>query len=221
MSKLQVFCIPGLGLTSQFFKNLEIAYGEVNHLDWIEPDGWETISTYARRISEPLDDLKGEIVLIGHSFGGVVAQEIAAHKPVKHLILISSMRNPEEAPGRLKLLGKYGLHRLISRKVILFSFPFWARTHSYRTSVLRALFRDSVRSLSSHYFRWSLLQIATWSGVRQLEIPVFRIHGTRDVTFLIKKIDHIDHVIPEGDHNMIYLKGEEISKVVNEQLRAI
>lgn len=221
MSKLQIFLIPGLGLSRRFFENLIIEYGEVTYLDWIEPNHSETLKDYARRISASMGDLQGEVVLIGHSFGGIIAQEIGAIRPVKQVILISSMMSPEEAPDRLKLLGKYGLHRLISKELILLTFPFWARTHSYRTSTLRALFRESVHKLSSHYFRWSLFQIARWNGFSGPEVPILRIHGTRDVTFLIRKIDFVDHVIPGGNHNMIYLRGAEISKIINEQLGII
>ncbi len=218
MPKPRVFCIPGLGLSSQFLENLKLEYGIVTCLDWIEPNAWESIPDYAGRMSEPLNDVEGDVVLIGHSFGGIIAQEIAILRPVKQLILISTMLNPQEAPHRLKLLGKHRLHRLISKELILSTFPFWARTHSYRSPELRALFRKSVQRLSSHYFRWSLYQIATWPGTWGSDAHIIRLHGTRDVTFRSKKIDHVDHWIVKGDHNMIYLKGEEVSKIINQYL---
>ncbi|MDW3192065.1 MAG: alpha/beta hydrolase [Cytophagales bacterium] len=218
MSRLSIFCLPGLGLSTRIFDQLAIEFGELIMLDWIEPKGWESIKEYAFRLSEPLLDAEGEIVLIGHSFGGVLAQEISRLRPVKQIILISSMMRHHEIPVRLKLLGQYGLHRLITRQIILLTFPFWARTHSYRTPELRQVFRASVRSLSSHYFRWALYHISTWKDIDLLEIPVFRIHGDKDVTFEIQKIQHVDHLVKGGDHNMVYLKGKEILEVINQLL---
>lgn len=214
MTRRQIFCLPGLGLSSEIFEHLKFDGEEVILLNWIEPKGWESIEDYARRLSDSMSTVNGEIILIGHSFGGVLAQEIASIRSVEQVILISSMMKHAEIPGRLKLLGKYGLYRLISKSMILWTFPFWARTHSYRTPELRRLFRASVSRLSSHYFRWALFQISTWKGVLDLDTPIFRIHGNKDVTFKIQKIDQVDQLVEGGDHNMVYLRGDEISQMI-------
>lgn len=221
MPTLHIFCIPGLGLSWRFFDHLGLQNGELNYLNWIEPKGWESIEEYAHRISEPLREVGGDVVLIGHSFGGVIAQQIARIQKVKAIILISSMVHPDEAPGRLRLLETLGLHRFITKGLILGSFPIWARTHSYRTKELRQLFRESVKSLSSHYFQWSLLRIATWTGIQEGTASILRIHGDKDMTFRFNKIEQVDHVISGGDHNMVYLKGGEISVLINKHLQAI
>ncbi len=216
---MKVFCIPGLGLSRSFFRHLDIRNGDVDYLDWIEPNTWESLQAYANRISQPLENVDGDIILIGHSFGGVIAQEIARIHSVKAIVLISSIVHPEETPGRLKLLSQLGLHRFITKGLILSSFPLWAPTHSYRTRELRQLFRQSVKSLSSHYFQWSLLRIATWPGAQDIKTPILRIHGTKDVTFLYKKTKHVDHVISGGDHNMIYSKGDDLSEIIQSDIQ--
>lgn len=216
---MHIICIPGLGLSQLFFQNLKLTHGEVTYLDWIEPEMGESLRDYAARMCQPVLQTKGEIVVIGHSFGGVIAQELAMTMPISRIFLISSIRNPQEAPARLNLLAHSGLHRLITKPLILGTFPLWARTHSYRTPELRALFRESVSGLSTHYFQWSLQKLAIWPGIDDLPARVVRIHGDQDVTFRIQKIQDVEHLIAGGDHNMVYLRGEEISRVINEHLK--
>lgn len=219
MKPAVIYCIPGLGLSHQIFGQIKLAGYVIKPLEWIEPQGWETIEAYAYRLAKPLEKEGSNVILIGHSFGGVLAQEISRIREVRMIFLISSIQCRVETPWRLKLMSNGLLHRLLSKHIILLTFPFWARTHSYRTPELRAIFRNSVRNLSTHYFQWSLKRLSEWQGGKQLSSILIRIHGTRDVTFLRERVLYVTHEIEGGDHNMIYLKGAVISKLIQSHLK--
>lgn len=213
-----VFCIPGLGLNRRMFERLELSEYRIQYLNWIEPEGWETIAEYARRLAKPIEICSSEVVIIGHSFGGVMAQEIAKILPVKLIVLISSTMNQYETPWRLRILGRFSLHLLVTRTTILMTFPVWSRTHGYRTRELRTIFRDSVKELSTSYFQWSLKRLAQWNGAEDKHTPIVRIHGTKDLTFPRQLIRHLDHEVVGGDHAMVFRKAEEISSIINHEL---
>ena len=44
----------------------------------------------AARVRETLDELKGDVVLVGHSYGGAVITEAGLHPAVKHLVYIAA-----------------------------------------------------------------------------------------------------------------------------------
>lgn len=216
-----IFCIPGLGLDRRMFERLDLHPFQVEYLDWIEPQGWETLEIYARRLAGPILECQSEVIIIGHSFGGVVAQEISCITPVKQIILISSTIENREMPWRLRLLSRYSLYKLVTRTAMLASFTVWSRTHGFRTRELRTIFRESVGKLSTHYFHWSLKRLADWNGVQQTHTPTVRIHGTKDLTFPRNLIRHIDHEVHGGDHAMVHRRAGEVSARLHAELRKL
>ena len=79
--------IPGLGLSSNVFKKLNIPFDHCIPLDWIPPMIDEDLSSYCNRLLAPFSLKKyASITIIGHSFGGIIAQKIAQNYSVKRLI---------------------------------------------------------------------------------------------------------------------------------------
>jgi len=81
-------------------------------------------------------------ILVGHSFGGILAQEMTAFLLVQKVFLISSIQNVQENPWFFKILAPFGLYRIITQKFILTSFAFWGSSHGYDTPAAIALFVD-------------------------------------------------------------------------------
>jgi len=76
---------------------------------------------------------KGPITLIGHSFGGIIAQEISQLKEVEQIILISSCKSRKENSLSLKSLSPLKIHKIIKKSLILKTFPYWSRSYGYKT----------------------------------------------------------------------------------------
>jgi pimeloyl-ACP methyl ester carboxylesterase len=215
-TNIKIYCIPGLGLNASIFEPLQLHFDGLQIIDWLESLRKESLSDYAKRMSANIETNEN-VILIGHSFGGILAQEITKHANVGLVFLISSVKSADEIPFSLKLVSKLGIYRLVTKWSILFSFPFWGAKHGYDNASLKTIFKNSIKSLSTYYQQWSLMQIGAWKG-DQSSTDVIQIHGTKDLTFPLKLIKNPSFLIENGDHLMVYKKAEEISEIIKAEL---
>jgi hypothetical protein len=110
---VRVYFISGLGADKRAFYKIKLPQGYQSvFLDWIVPLAGESFPDYAKRFSKSINQDE-EFVLIGLSFGGMLASEIAKIVSPKKLIIISSLSSYKELPWYFKLAGKLGIHRII------------------------------------------------------------------------------------------------------------
>lgn len=213
--------IPGLGYDHRIFDFLRLSGHECIYLDWIEPKPTEPLDQYAKRLAEPIMDLPS-VVLIGHSFGGITAQEIARQlsNRVKGVILLSSVVARSELPLWMKLAYPLKLNLLPIRKMSAATVGLWGSKHGFDTRQRRELFVDMVTRHSNRYFRWALHQLSVWKG--QGAFPrekVFQINGTSDLTFPIARIQKPDYTIKEGNHVFMFEHGNLTSDLIEQQIK--
>ncbi|MDY7021951.1 MAG: alpha/beta hydrolase, partial [Cyanobacteriota bacterium] len=105
-----VYFISGLGADKRVFRRLKTEGYQPVHIDWIEPEKGESISDYAQRLAT---QIKSENpILVGLSFGGLIAVEMAKHLNPEKVILISSAKNHTEVPPYFKLFRWFPIHRI-------------------------------------------------------------------------------------------------------------
>lgn len=213
--------MPGLGLPPSIFKEMELSCSAIINLEWIEPKYNEDLTSYCNRLLQTIPLHKYDsISIVGHSFGGMIAQQIAHDYSIDQLILISTIMSDTEKPSRIKSIRN--LPNIIMRNIkrlIQLSFPVWARQHGYTNQYLRQQFKRSVNTLSPYYFEWSLRQIQAWNEL-PIECSIFRAHGYLDKTFPISLV-HATHLqIKNGDHMMVYSHGKELSKEINNFIKS-
>jgi pimeloyl-ACP methyl ester carboxylesterase len=115
----QIYCISGLGADERVFSKLKLPEVQFLYLKWLIPLKAERIEAYAKRMcgqmSLPGGDQvpAGPLILMGVSFGGMMAIEMAKHISVAKVILISSVKSRRELPAGIKLAAALGLYRLI------------------------------------------------------------------------------------------------------------
>ena len=214
-----IYMLAGLGLDPRAFEKLKFHSDTVYYLDWIEPLPHEKIAHYAKRLIElQMDSVhqKGPIILIGHSFGGVMMQEIAQQLgDIQKVILISSIHSQKEKPASLRHWGWMPIYWTINKGMIKGSFPLWAKKYGYKTKESRQLFRSMVSRFSNRYHRWATRSIARWRPTPYPKnIPIIRIHGNKDRMFPIKRIAAPDYIVEGGNHFMIWEDAEALSKVL-------
>ena len=91
-TKIPVYFLPGLAANPSIFKNIKLDPNifECYYLEWMIPYYNESIVDYALRFC---DKVKHEnAVLIGVSFGGIIAQEMSLVRKFKKIIIISSVK---------------------------------------------------------------------------------------------------------------------------------
>ena len=88
---MSIYVFSGLGADERVFSEMTFGGKNVIHVKWISPVKEESISDYAKRISTVIKE--PDPVLIGYSFGGLIAIEISKLMPVKKIILLASVKN--------------------------------------------------------------------------------------------------------------------------------
>lgn len=210
--------LSGLGLAPAIFQKLDIQADEIHHLVWIEPLKKERIEDYAVRMSKSILSTDGKIILIGHSFGGVMMQEISKIVHADLIILISSVKSKTEKPASMNFwMRLFPVHFLANQKMILNSFKSWGKHHGYDTPEAQAVFLAAASKHSSYYFKWATNQICKWKA-EGITTPIVHLHGTKDKTFPAHKIKMPVTLVEGGDHLMVFNRAEVISGLVNKAL---
>ena len=139
MKKVPLYAIPGLGVDGRIFQKLNLER-EWQIIEWLEPAKKESLQSYAARMAESIDD--PSCYLLGLSFGGVVAQELARKKNCKGLILLSSPRTREEIPFQFRLMRWLPLYQLGRGSWRLKALPIWAPNFGIHDPLEQAFLRD-------------------------------------------------------------------------------
>lgn len=207
------YCLTGLGADERIFQNLDIPGITFMHIRWLQPLAQETLEEYARRIILQIPDPKP--ILVGVSFGGMMAIEIARIIPVEKITLISSVKSFKEIPRWMKACGRYKLDKMLPGRSLKEIRPlkilrpmqdYFLGTEGPEEKKLANEFRDQVNPV---YLKWSLHQVFNWKNEWQPE-GLFHIHGSADHIFPIKNI-RATHVIKGGGHFMVMNRHREVS----------
>ncbi|NNF01297.1 MAG: alpha/beta fold hydrolase, partial [Bacteroidia bacterium] len=153
--KNNLYLIPGLGLDHRVFARLNLKNSDIHYLDWIEPDQGEGLESYAKRLAEKIVDSSSAII-VGHSFGGMIALKIADLLNIKKVILISSAKSKKEIPHTLKILRWLPLYKLYSDGIRDKMLPYWSRLFGIKTKEDLKFFKEMLRNNSQYYREWAI-----------------------------------------------------------------
>lgn len=209
-----IYCISGLGADERIFKKLDIKSANLIFLPWPEYDEYDEMSCYAQKIAALIKE--DNPTILGISFGGMMAVEIAKLMPVKQLFLISTAKTAAEltSPGWFfkKLLVSEILPGFVYKspnKVMLKLFG--AETEEEET-LMKAILKDS----DGQFMRWAMRAIMLWQNAFVPQNAT-HIHGTGDNIILPVNVEP-DYWIEDGSHMMIYKRAIEISNIVEKEL---
>lgn len=205
---MKLYCLSGLGADERVFQHLNLSSFEVVHVQWIDFIPNESLVSYAHRLGEIIDD-SVPFALMGLSFGGMLAIEIAKQKAPKQLFLISTLAHVSEKPLRMKVFGKMGVYNFIPS--VYFNKPskiahrlFGANEPSEK-KILNEIIQDS----DPKFIKWALNAISNWNNVEKVKAT--RIHGTKDKLFPFQQLK-IEHFIEGGGHLMVISHPTEINE---------
>lgn len=210
--KTHCYFVPGLAASKEIFKNIRLPEDqfEIHILEWLIPEKKESLIAYAQRMAERVKH--EDIVLLGVSFGGVVAQEMSAFLNLKKLIIVSSVKTRNELPRRLKAVRKTGVYKLVPTGWALSVKDLTKLAIGPRSRKRLRLYQEYLWMRDKTYLDWAIKQMVCW----ERETPVnnvVHIHGDADIVFPLKNIK-ATHVLPQGTHVMILNKGSKVSKLL-------
>ncbi len=215
---MAIYLIPGLGFDERMFDYLNLPEHQLRYLNWQEPQARESLGNYARRMADNITADDENPILIGHSFGGILSQEIAHLRPIRKVILLSSLRDPSENPWHFRILAPLGMVKWIKGSMVEQTIGLWGKAYGYETAAEQDLVVKMVTGYSNHYLQWALGQLSRWSMSKAPDCPVCQIHGTSDRTFPFSKLKAPDHVVKDGGHFMAYNRAETINALIRQEL---
>lgn len=219
---MKLYLLPGLGFDHRVFSKLNLGNYDLRYINWIEPYKNESLENYALRLSEKIEDTSEPIVLIGHSLGGILSQEIARIKKIDTIILISSIQSRAENPFYFKIIQPLRLHYLFTKQWTTKTVRIWGPTHGYETKEEQTLFKSMVNQHSNHYLQWALKNLSMWRpSTDKLSAQIIQIHGDKDKTFPIRKIEQADSILEGGSHFMVFRRAAFMSRTIVDILESI
>lgn len=207
MRKIYIF--SGLGVDKRVFDNIDFSGLNIAFVDWIDPLKNETFESYAKRISK---DFERDAILIGLSFGGMLAVEVSKIIPVKKVILIASAKNKNELPKWFLLVGKLKLNRIVPSSLLKTTNFITNWLFGATTSTEKLLLKNIIKDTDLTFLKWAINQIVNW---KNLSVPqnCIHIHGTND-RILPAKYLKVDYKIKNGGHFMTVNKAKEIEVII-------
>ncbi|MDQ2793951.1 MAG: alpha/beta hydrolase [Bacteroidota bacterium] len=211
MAPLSWYLIPGLGADERVFQFLRLQ-GKVHVLRWLPPHtAAETLPPYAARLAAAVPEEQA-CWLVGVSFGGVLALEVAQLRPLARVVLISSFSGPQELPWLGRVARATGLHHLVPPQLL----PRLPRVAQWFFGVKNGreyqLLRQILRDTDPAFTRWAIARLLQWPG-RTTPVAL-RIHGTHD-RLLPAGAAPGQHLLP-GGHLIIISRAAEISRMLNQ-----
>jgi len=164
---------------------------------------------YAQRLSKSIDTSK-YFGLIGMSFGGIVATEIAKKFNPKFTILISSAETKHELRSIYRWFGKLNVIRIFPK--FCFNMP---RPIAYYVfgAKNKNLLKNILDDADMYFTKWAVNQISRWNNEDRIN-NCYKIGGTNDKLIPQKNSKNITF-IKNGTHFMIVDKSDDVSLWLN------
>jgi len=210
-----IYLIPGQGGDERLFQNIHITGHETKVIVLETPLKGERLPQYAKRLSAQIDTAQS-FSLVGVSFGGMIAVEIAKILDPEKVIIISSAKTKDELPFRHKVVKRLRLYKLFNGKLL-----------KRMANIVRPLvepdskkdhdtFSAMINDKDPAYLKRAIECVIRWENTEYRE-DIVHLHGSKDHTIPIKNItDPI--VIEDASHVMVMTEGERIGALINTYL---
>lgn len=214
---MKFYLLSGLGADHRIFTHFEVPGISTEVMEWLAPEKNESIASYAKRLLDQIEET-GPVNLLGVSFGGMIAQEIAKQVPCQQLILISSVKSRAEYSLPLRMLSRIRIDKIIPANwlkyggILLGPFFFSTKSRAER-KLLRAIMKDT----DVGFLRWAINQIMEWEGTTPSAQQVLHIHGSGDRIFPTNLLSHYKEV-RGGGHFMIVNRMKEITQLIESEI---
>jgi pimeloyl-ACP methyl ester carboxylesterase len=212
-----IYVFSGLGADKRVFQKIDFGENKTEFINWIKPIKGESLNEYSKRIANQITEPRP--VLIGISFGGIVAQEVANIIEIEKLILLATIESRNELPLHLKILGILKIDKLIPAKILkahnfLTNYFFGVKTKA-NSEILKVILSET----DEDFLKWALRKVAEWKPLNQLKIiSKITIHGTEDKILPKYRNKKYDYEINEGGHFFTLTHEKEINTILKNEL---
>lgn len=205
----KILLLNGMTPGGRVFRRLAPLLPNCEIVEWISPECASSIADYARRLVDELE-IDTPCDVLGVSFGGIVAQELASLIGAESCFVVSSISSPAELKCMNRILSRLPatLHdRMMSSAGEVAQS--WPGRSSAATVRARKFGGDD-----GAWFRWAAGAALRWKPLRSPQgFTVVRVHGDRDRTFPRGHM-FADHVIEGADHLLAITHAKALAEIV-------
>ena len=209
---MKIYAIPGLGADQRVFKFLDLEHDLVA-MEWIPPKKKESLKEYALRLAQVIDTTE-PFVILGVSFGGMLAVEISKAFAPEATILLSTAETHKELRWVYRMVGKTNLLYLMPKATFNISINIAWFLFGTKNPVLKAILDDA----DPAFAKWAAIAISKWKN-NEVITKSLRISGERDKILPPKNPNIL--LIPDAQHFMIVDRAGEISDLINRHLAGV
>ena len=210
-----IYIFSGLGVDERVFKYLDFTGFDVTFIKWIKHDANERIEDYAKRLTAQITTPVP--ILIGLSFGGMMAMEVAKHLKTDKIILLASAKTYKEVPFYYRLIRYLKLHKVLPAKLlklhtVVSDWFFGVKANEHR-EMLSAILND----LDEDFLKWAIDKIVCWKN-QTIQANIIHIHGDNDRILPFHFVS-ADFIVKGGGHFMTVTQVKELSEILHNGLK--
>lgn len=211
---MKVYAIPGLATNNKIFSQLSLKDHDLVVLKWPPLKKEYSMADYAACFVDQMNILE-PFVLIGLSFGGMLAVEIGKITKPEKIILISSAKTLNGLSRSVRMFKYFPLY------LILPEIFFRKASYLFRR-VMGTLIKDlavlagMVKEMPDNYYKFAIKYIVTWDNTVIPENCILII-GTKDKLMLFDE-KFADHIVKDGTHAMVITRAGELSELLKSEI---
>jgi len=217
LKKTHIYLVPGLAASPKIFEHLTLPTDrfELHYLEWLIPTNIsEPIEAYAQRMSAGITEPNP--VIIGISFGGILAQEMSKYIKDCRVVIISSVKSRHELPRRLKFIKNTRAYKLFPSHSINTIEEFALIAFGSSAPKRIEMYKKYLAVRNPLYLNWAIYNVLHWKQEEPSQVQL-HIHGSDDSVFPIKHIANCE-IVNGGTHVMILHKAKTISLILTASL---
>jgi len=210
-----IYVLSGLGADERVFQKINFSEFSVTYLKWILPTENEKIEDYSSRLLNQIQCRRP--IILGLSFGGIIAVEMSKLIDTEKIILISTVKTRREIPFYFRWAGKSGLHRILPSRILKnsnFIINWFFGTSGLSDNLI---LKQMLEETDPVFIKWAIDKIVNWEN-QILPASYIHIHGTADRILPIKYVNFVSDV-KDGGHLMVLNKSEKLSDLILSQLK--
>lgn len=212
--------IPGMGADGRMFAAQRAHGFDFDVPPWLIPNKTDSLRDYAKRLRDVLK-LSGPCIIMGVSFGGMVAGELGSLCDAKCVLLVASCRSRNSIPRYywpVELVSRALPDWAIRRRVAVSS-RLMAQLESLDEEQF-ALIRRMAMDISIPFLRRVGRMILNWSGAPPLPCPSFHIHGQID-RIIPQRMVRADQVVLGGGHLINMTFADQVNRFIETSLARV
>ena len=202
-----------MGADERVFQYLDLSFARPVFISWINPLPGEALEAYASRLKEKFIG-EEDPMIIGLSFGGMLATEIAKQLPKANVIIISSAKTRKELPFYWKILRHIPVYKVLTYSLIKQTLAVQEYFLGAGSELSRQYEKTVVDKANMHFYKWAIGAIVSWKN-KIIPSNVFHVHGSNDRLLPMRFIKP-NFVINNGGHLMIIENAAEVSAVLKQ-----